>query len=325
MSKITIWLNLDPEKVDVTYLESKFKSAGYEFVSKALEKGTEEELIEQAKIFDIVIATMEPWNKRTLPAVSDKVRFIQKYGTGVDSIDLETAGKCKIPVSNIPGANAQAVAEVAFMHILNLGRQFSACVNGCKQGIWPSTVTGNELDGKVVGVAGYGRIARHLIRMLSGFDVKILVYDPYVKTAADGQNVEFCASMEELFRNSDVVSLHMPLTESTKGCVNKDLLRVMKKSAYLVNTCRGAIINEADLIAALENRCLAGAGLDVLVTEPPKKDNPLMKMDNVFITSHMGAASLESEHRSQVFMADNIIRFLNGNTPYSVQNEKYLK
>lgn len=267
---------------------------------------------------------MEPWNETTLGAVKGKVKFIQKYGTGVDSVDLKAAGKNGIPVANIPGANAPAVAEVAMMHILNLGRRFTNCVEGCREGIWPSTITGNELDGKIVGLAGYGRVAKNLARMISGFSVKLLAYDPFVKEAVPGQNITFVDTLEELFERSDIVSLHMPFMPSTARIINKSLFERMKPHAYLVNTCRGGVIDEADLIEALKTGKLAGAGLDVLTEEPPKADQPLMHMDNVYITSHMGAASLESEYRSQVIIADNIKEFLEGKLPKSVRNKEFL-
>ena len=308
--KTKIWLNLDPQKVDVSYLYSKFEEMGCDFEAEAIPNNDPDLLIKKAKNVDIVVATMEPWNETTLGAVKGKVKFIQKYGTGVDSVDLKAAGENGIPVANIPGANAPAVAEVAMLHILNLGRRFTHCVEGCREGIWPSTITGNELDGKTVGLAGYGRVAKNLVRMMSGFSVKVLAYDPFVKEAAPGQKVVFVDTLEELFEQSDIVSLHMPFMPATAGIINKTLFDRMKPHAYLVNTCRGGVIHEPDLIEALKAGKLAGVGLDVLGEEPPKEDQPLMHMNNVYVTSHMGAASLASEYRSQVIIADNVKEFL---------------
>ena len=320
----TIWLNLDPEKVYVTHLEKRFSQMVCKFIAQAAENNDREKVLSLAGQADVVIATMEPWDEEALRAVKGKVKFIQKYGAGLDTIDTETAGRYGIPVANVPGANSAAVAEVAMLHMMNVGRRFASCAAGVKAGVWPSTTTGTELDGKTVGIMGYGFIAKQVIRMLSGFRVKILVYDAFVNQAEPGHVITFVDSPEELFEQSDLVSLHIPLNEQTKGCMNRSLFQRMKKGSYLINTCRGGVINEEDLIEALESGRLGGAGLDVMASEPPQKDNPLMKMDQVFITSHMGAASLESEHRSQVIMADAIETFLNGRLPDNVKNRSFL-
>lgn len=322
--KTKVWVNLDPKKVDVSYLYQQFEEMGCDFEAEEIPNNDPKLLIEKAKNVDVVVAAMEPWNEKTLGAVKGHVKFIQKYGTGVDSIDLKAAGKNGIPVANIPGANAPAVAEIALLHILNLGRKFTPCVEGSREGIWPSTVTGNELDGKTVGLAGYGRVARNLARMISGFSVNLVAYDPFVKEAAPGQKVTFADTLEELFEQSDIVSLHMPFMPSTAGIINKNLFERMKPNAYLVNTCRGGVINEQDLMEALRSGRLAGAGLDVLAEEPPKWNQPLLHMDHVYVTSHMGAASMESEYRSQVIIADNIKEFLAGRLPESVRNKEFL-
>lgn len=321
----TIWLNLDEKKVDVTYLDQRFQEKGYTFLKKPIPAGDEMEAIEMGKQADIVISTWEPWNATTLNAVKDKVRYIIRYGAGLDNIDIPEATKAGIPVGNVPGANAAAVAETALLHILNAGRRFARCTEGCRKGIWPSTVTGNELDGKTVGLLGFGNIGKQLVRMLKGFEVKTLVYDPYLADPSpEKYGVEFTRDMDDIFRKSDIVSLHIPYTAETAGSINKDKFDLMKPTAYLINTCRGQVVNEEDLIEALALGKIQGAGLDVLCQEPPSPDNPLLKMDNVFITSHMGAASLESEYRSQVIIADCIDAFVAGQIPYNVKNKEVL-
>ncbi len=169
---------------------------------------------------------------------------------------------------------------------------------------------------------GFGNIGKQLVRMMKGFDVKVLVYDAYFPDQDDEKyGVTFVKDKEELFRESDILSLHVPFNEETKGMIDKNVFAMMKPTAYLINTCRGGVINEEDLIQALKEGQIQGAGLDVLVQEPPEKDNPLLSMDNVSITSHMGAASLESEHRSQVIIGDCIADFFAGNVPYNVKNK----
>lgn len=317
----TVWLNLDPEKVDVTYLTDKFHEDGYNFIAEQIPAGDEEKTIEMASKADAVISTSEPWNERTLNAVKGQVKYIVRYGAGLDNIDLPFAASLGIPVGNVPGANAAAVAETALLHILNLGRRFTTCVDGVSRGVWPSTVTGNELDGKTVGLLGYGNIGRQLVRMLKGFNINVLVYDAYLRDRSDAdEHLHFMGTADEVFRNSDIISLHIPLTDETEGSINKEKLALMKPTAYLVNTCRGGVINETDLVEALKNGVIAGAGLDVLVHEPPEKDDPLLHLPNVFVTSHMGAASMESEHRSQVIIAQCVEEFFAGKMPYNVKN-----
>ena len=320
-----VWLNLDPEKVDVSVLDEQLQKIDCELLAEAVPGNDSDKVLSHALEADVVISILEQWDADMLAKVAGKVKFIQKYGVGLDNIDLEAAGKNGIPVANVPGGNSAAVAEVALLHILNCGRRFSSCVSGVKNNHWPATTTGNELDQKTVGIMGYGNIARHLVRMLKGFQVKILVYDAFVTEAAEGQNVTFVNSPKELFAQSDIISLHIPCTEETKGSINKELFDCMKDGAIFVNTCRGGVVKEQDLVDALNSGKIAAAGLDVLVEEPPCADNPLMKMDNVFITSHMGAASFESEERSQRIMADAIGQFLQGKLPAGVRNKNYLK
>lgn len=319
-----VWIDFDPQKADIRYLLEHLETSGFETEAVSVPAGNTEEILRHAAGADAVVAAMERWDEEKLAAVEGKVRFIQKYGTGLDTIDLKAAGRHGIAVANVPGANAASVAEVALLHILNVGRKFVPCVSGVKNGIWPATITGTELDGKTVGLMGFGRVARNLARMLKGFRVKILAYDPFL-SSADDENVTLVKSAEMLFSESDIVSLHIPSTPETKRSIDASLFGLMKKGSYLINTCRGDVVNEADLVSALKSGRIAAAGLDVLTHEPPEEGNELMKMDNVFISSHMGAESFESGVRSQKIMAENIEDFFRGKMPASVRNAEFLK
>lgn len=322
--KQTIWINVDPAKVDLSYLEKQF-SEKYNFVAKAIPGNRPELVREQALKSDVVISTLEKWDEALLAEAEGKVKFIQKYGMGLDNIDLAAAAGHHIPVANIIGANSASVAEVALLHILNAGRKFTPCVGGVKARIWPSTITGTELDGKTVGLLGFGNIARNLARMLSGFRVQILTYDPYVKEEQLPAGVQYAGSREELFEQSDIVSLHIPSTPETAGSINRECFDRMKMGAYLINTCRGSVVNEADLVEALKSGRIGAAGLDVLCDEPPMDDNPLLDMENVFITSHMGAETAEGGLRSQTIMAETIEAFLEkGELSQYVRNKELL-
>ena len=324
----SIWINLDEKEVDVTYLDKRFSEKGYHFIKKDIKKD-EDLTIEMAKNIDVIISILEPWNKKTLNSIKGKKKFIMRYGTGLDNIDMPYATKLGIPVANIPGVNSAAVAEIALIHILNVGRRFFQCVQGVKDGIYPSKITGNELDNKTVGLIGLGTIARQLVRMLKGFDVNIIAYDPFLdsigKQFATDAHIILYNTMEKVFSNSDIVSLHIPLNDSTKECIGSDILKTAKPGLYLINTCRGGVIDEKALVRALKTNVIRGVGLDVLYQEPPEKNNPLLKMDNVWITSHIGAASIESEQRSQIIIADTIDAFFEGKIPSNIKNPETLK
>ena len=159
-----VWINLDPNKVDVSYLEKRLKDSGFDVIYKVIYADDEAGTIELGNKVDAVVSVFEQWNERTLPAVKDNLKFIQRYGAGIDNINLKLATEVGIPVANVPGANSSAVAELALLHILNLGRRFKTCIDDTKKGIWPCEITGNELDGKTVGLVGFGNIAKQLAR-----------------------------------------------------------------------------------------------------------------------------------------------------------------
>ena len=167
-----------------------------------------------------------------------------------------------------------------------------------------------EVNGKTLGVIGAGHIGRKVIQIAQALDMNILVY---ARTPKEDEKGICYVSLEELLKNSDYVSMHCPLTESTKHMINKETLSLMKPSAFIINTSRGALIDEAALIEALENGMIAGAGLDVQETEPPEETNPLYTMDHVLLTPHMGWKGLETRQRLVSILADNIKQFMEGN------------
>ena len=314
-----IWINVDPKKVDIGQLIASLGS-DYEVFARAIPSSDVTSILETTSECDAIISTLELWDDNLLSCAGEKLKLIQKYGMGLDNIDLEAAAKRGIAVANVSGANAAAVAEVALLHILNLGRNFYSCVEGVRHGVWPSTITGTELDGKTVGLLGYGNIAQNLARMLSGFQTRILAYDPYVNTEKVSGPVVMVESREELFAQSDFLSLHVPCTPETLSSIDQEVFGQMKKGAFLVNTCRGKVVNEVHLAQALRNGQLKGAGLDVLWNEPLEGDCPLIGLENVFITSHMGAESVEAGHRSQKIMADTIVSYFRGDITQYVRN-----
>lgn len=257
-----------------------------------------------------VIAGMEPWNAKTLSAVKDHVKMIIRYGTGYNNVDIDAARKHDIAVFNAAGKNAAAVAEIALLHILNAGRKFSVSLDMAKRGEWGlSDSECFELDGKTVGLFGAGSIAKNLARMLTGFNVKIYAYDIVQNDAIKQYGVTFVNSPEELFSISDIISIHIPLLSNTKGIIDKRLLSLMKPNSILINTARGPLIKEEDLLYALKKQKIRAAGLDVLCNEPIRGTDPLVLQENSYVTTHISASSYEAKVRVEECLYTTITEF----------------
>lgn len=318
------WLNFDPVKLDIRTLVQDLEAGGVEPVAKKVDWLDREGILEMANSADAVVSAMERWDRETLAGLENRKKLIIRYGTGIDNIDLAAATELGIPVANCAGANAAPVAEFALTHMLNCMRRLAWSASGPKEGVWPRLFQGNELDGKTVGLVGFGNIAKNLRRMLSGFDCRVLAFDAYARPDEKAYNVTAADSMEQIFRESDVISLHIPLNDETRKSINMKYFDMMKPSAYLVNTSRGGVIDEDDLAQALRAGKLRGAGLDVMAAEPPSMDSPLLHMDNVCVTTHMAASTYESEQRTQHMLAATIIAYLNGEVPRNILNKQVL-
>jgi D-3-phosphoglycerate dehydrogenase len=219
---------------------------------------------------------------------ADRLRVIARYGVGVDRVDLEAAREKGIVVTNTPGANAASVAELAIGLMLSLARMIPVANQGTRAGQQPR-MHGVSLEGKIVGLLGLGAIGKRVASRLQGFDCTILAYDPLVD-AAEAQAVgAVLCPQEEVVARSDFLSLHVPLLPETRGMVDASFLDRMKPGAFLINTARGEVIDEAALLAALQSGHLRGAALDVFAQEPPDRENPLLALPQVIATPHMGA------------------------------------
>lgn len=324
----TVWINLDPTISDLKILEKKFAEKGYNFVEKLIPKD-DELTLEIAMSADVILSVGEVWNEYTLSKIAGMGKLIMRYGVGTDNIDIPTATKYNIPIANIPGANSTTVAEMAVMHMLNASRNFLIEAQSVQNGGWGADTIGNELDSKTLGLVGYGNIARHVSRMVSGFETNVLAYDPYVNAQglemAKKYNVTMVDTMEELFQVSDIVSLHIPLMESTRGSINKKYFELMKPTAILINTCRGGVVNEPDLIASLEEGKIAGAGVDVICNEPRLEGDPILSAKNICITPHVASNTYQNSARSQEVMYATTVAFLEGQLTDNVLNRKDIK
>ena len=269
---------------------------------------TPEELLERIQDADVIVTKEMPVSGKLIRQFPDSVKLICEAGTGYNNLDLAAAKEKGIMVCNIPAYSTQRVAQTAIMLILNLSSamqvQMAMLAKGNHDNFTKNLqVPHVELNDKTLGIIGAGHIGREVIRIAKAMDMKILVYTRTPKE--DGDGIRY-VDLETLLRNSDYVSLHCPLTPQTRHMINKDTLAMMKPEAFLINTSRGALIDEPALIEALQNGVIAGAGLDVQEVEPPAEDNPLYTMSNVLLTPHMGWKGLETRKRLVSILAGNI-------------------
>jgi D-3-phosphoglycerate dehydrogenase len=267
-----------------TDLEAKVGEVVYNTTGKPLSSQDLQDLLPG---IDGMIAGLDELDAAAL-AVADSLKVIARYGVGYNNVDLEAASEMGITVTNTPGANAVAVAELTVALILDLLRPIVPAVLKTKAGEWPR-YKGLSLAGKTVGLLGLGAIGKETAKRLSGFECKLLAYDLYPDEKFAAEYDVQLTLMDEILSSADLISLHLPGTPDTKNIVNDDFLGSMKDGAFLVNTARGDLIDEAALLSALQSGKLRGAALDVYSQEPPAPDNPLLALEQVLATPHMGA------------------------------------
>lgn len=273
------------------------------------------------QVFGLVVSTQKV-DAASLAAAAN-LKIVAKYGAGVDNIDIKAATARGIAVAVAGDANAEAVAEMALSLMMSISRNIPAADRAVKDGKWDRLV-GREIFGKTVGIIGLGAIGRIFAKRISAFEVKLLGFDPFWNEDFARQYSVKRASVDEIFSEADFISIHCPLTDETRGLVNRGRLAMMKPGAYLVNTSRGPVVDEAALFEALSEKRIAGAALDVFAQEPPV-DSPLFKLDNVILTSHMGAYSYEAFFRMDVRTAENVSEVLSGRTTRLIINASELQ
>ena len=253
------------------------------------------------------------------------LKYIGVLATGYNVVDVAAAVRKGIVVTNIPAYSTSSVAQMAFAHILNIVQRVGYYAQEVSNGKWSRQADFSfwdaplhELEGKKMGIIGFGNTGRATARIAVGFGLDVYAYTR--KSAMElPADVHKCPSMDELFRKCDIVSLHCPLTETTRELVDARKLELMKPSAILINTGRGGLVNEQDLADALNSGKIAAAGLDVLSSEPPRADNPLLKARNCFITPHQAWATKEARVRLMQLAVNNLKAFLEGK-PVNVVN-----
>lgn len=263
-----------------------------------------------------------------------ELKIISRNGTGINNVDVDEATKQKILVAKVNGANAFSVAEYVITTMLMLSRKIMLSDNlmhdkkdelaaiGSLPGFSTQySLNGNELRGKTLAILGLGKIGQELVKLAEAFGMTVVGYDPYIKNSP----VKLYDKLEDIYPVADFLSINMPLTPETKNMISKEQLATMKKSAFIINSARGGIINEADLANALNNDELAGAAIDSFNPEPPAPDNPLFTSKNTVITSHIAGTTLEANQALGLGAAQAIIDFSNGKTPQFPVNEQILQ
>jgi D-3-phosphoglycerate dehydrogenase / 2-oxoglutarate reductase len=246
-----------------------------------------QELHDMLAVCDGYIAGVDNIDRNALRQ-ANRLKVIARYGVGVDQVDIQAAAEMGIVVTNTPGANAVSVAELTLGLMLSLARHIPSASMAAHRGEWPQ-VRGIALEGKTVGLLGMGMIGKQVARRLQGFDCTVLAHDAAPDTEfAVGHQIELL-SLAEIVERADFLSLHLPLLPATRGLINAAFLQSMKRGAYLINTSRGELVDEAALFEALQSGHLAGAALDVFSREPPDTDNPLLALPQVVATPHIGA------------------------------------
>lgn len=279
---------------------------------------TPAELIqERSEGADIIFTNKTPLSEDIFPR-TPALRYIGVLATGYNIVDIEAARKRNIVVTNIPTYGTLSVAQMTFALLLELCHHVHNHSEAVHRGDWANCIDFCfwnhpliELAGKTMGIIGLGRIGQKVADVASAFEMNIIGYDIYKSDQSHRKNFRW-VELDELFRGSDVISLHCPLFSATKELINKDALAKMKKTAFLINTSRGPLVHDHDLAEALNTGEIAGAGLDVLSVEPPQMDNPLLKAKNCIITPHISWATKEARERLMDIAARNLETFLEG-------------
>ena len=264
----------------------------------------------QKEQIDAILVRMGDINETVIRA-SGKLRVIAKHGVGVNNIDVLAATKHKIPVMITRAANARSVSEHTLTMIFALMKSLPRLDARLREGKWEKTTfKGIEVSGKILGIIGFGSIGRDLTTLVKPLNMRILIFDPLLAEEDIPAGVVRMNDLDMLLREADVVSLHCPLTESTRDMIGIDQLKMMKPSAFLINAARGELIDETALVKALRDGLIAGAGLDSFAKEPPEPDNPLWALPNVLVTPHVAAVTTEAFRRMGMQAAKNILSIL---------------
>lgn len=307
--KIVLLEELGVENETIEKYKKKLEELGHTFISYKKDNDINKQ-IERVSDADVLMLANMPLDEKVVENAKN-LKYIDVAFTGVDHIPVELAKKNGIAISNASGYATDAVAELCISFMIQLLRNIKENEESLRNNGTKEEFVGNLLNSKTVGIIGAGEIGRRVAFLCKAFGCKVIAYN---RSVVDDSNIDEQMELDELLKEADIVSLHCPLTKETEGMIGKKELSLMKNSAILINTARGAIVNTDDLVYALNNDMIRGAAIDVYDKEPPlSKDYPLLKAKNVILTPHMGFSSLESMEKRADIVFDNLFSYLDGN------------
>jgi len=286
---------------------------------------SEDELAEKVKDAEGLIVRSKPKVTRKVIENGKKLRVIARAGVGVDNIDVAAATEKGIIVVNAPEATTTTVAEHTFALLLALARKIPQADASTKSGKWEkSRFMGTEVRGKTIGIIGLGRIGSRVAEFAKAFGMSVLAYDPYISEERAGSLGIKLSELDRLIKTSDYITIHVPKTEKTSKLIGDKELKMMKKTACIINCARGGIVDEKALYSALSNHQIAAAALDVFESEPPK-DSPLLRLENVIVTPHLGASTEEAQKSAGFIVMQDVLAVLENRMPKNVVNMPSIK
>lgn len=318
MTKFTVAVT-DYGFPDLKQEEAVLIPAGFRLLSA--QSRTVEEVIALTRDADAILSDKAPVTKEVIDQLRN-CKIIVRYGVGVDNVDVEAAKARNIPVVNVPDYHTGEVADHAMTLLLSSVRKITQVVSQVRNGVWDMTPCRpiQGLQEKVLGIAGFGNIGRDVAKRAQSFGIQTIAYDPHVKDELFEATGTRKVDWHSLLKESDFISIHLPLLASTKHLFDDEAFAMMKPTAYVVNTSRGAVIKTESLITALQTNKIAGAGIDVSEEEPVAPDSPLLRMEQCLVTSHCAWYSESSLSRLQRSAAMEIVRLFNGECPKHIVN-----
>ena len=320
MKKITVLIEARPFCILNDGPMEKLKKEGINIIDMRGSGIDNPKFKDALKDADVVLCGNDLVVNNAMLDMAPRLKAVAKMGVGLDTIDIKAASNHDAIVFNTPGANNQAVADHTFGLILSLARKIVYCDQSLRDKRWEHTnIMGIEIWQKTIGLLGLGAIGQCVALRAKGFQMKIVACDPFwPEEFADEHGIKKI-ELDELLKTSDIVSLHLPLTEENRGMINTKSLKRMKPTALLINAARGEIVNEKDLYNALKENVIAGAGLDVFENEPPT-NSPLLELDNVVLTPHVAAFTSDAMNKMCTGIANQLIEYAKGNKPAHMVN-----